>query len=99
MKACSNVVCTVMKDMVKIRNENDKLKREMEQMKKEDDKGKEAGVYENNENAKTWATNHVMVDEKTIEKLEHVVSCRIIKMSCIRKGVEERSIEEKDRDG
>ena len=34
----------VMKDIVEVRNENRKLKREMEQMKKEDDKRKEADV-------------------------------------------------------
>ena len=61
----------VMKDVVEVRNDNEKLKREMEQMKKEDDTRKEAGVYETNENFKTWATTAKrMTDEKSIEKLE-----------------------------
>ena len=34
----------VMKDEVEVRNENQNLKRQMEQMKNEDDKRKEAGV-------------------------------------------------------
>ena len=36
----------VLKDVVEVRKENEKLKRDMEQIKKEDDKRKEAGVYE-----------------------------------------------------
>ena len=60
----------VMKDVVEVRNENEKLNRDMEQMKKEDANRKEAGVYEKNENVKTWATiAKRMTDEKTIEKL------------------------------
>ena len=43
----------VMKDVVEVRNENENLKRQMEQMKNEDDKRKEAGVYEKNENVIT----------------------------------------------
>ena len=46
-----------MKDVVEVRNENENLKRHMEQMNNEDDKRKEAGVYEKNENVNTWATN------------------------------------------
>ena len=42
----------MMKDVVKVRNENEKLKQDMEQMKKEDDNSKETGEYENNENVK-----------------------------------------------
>ena len=86
----------VMKDVVEVRNENEKLKREMEQLKKEDVKRKEAGVYENNENVKTWATIATrMTDKKTIEKLERVESGMIVKRSDIRNEVEERSFEEK----
>ena len=86
----------VMKDVVEVRNENEKLKREMEHIKKEDDKKKETGVYEKNEHAKTWATiAKRMTDEKTIEKLERVESGMIVKSSDIRKEVEERSFEEK----
>ena len=49
------------------------LKRQMEQMKNEDDKRKEAGVYEKNENVNTWATiAKRLTNEKTIEKLERV---------------------------
>ena len=63
----------VIKDVVEVRNENEKLKRQMEQMKNEDDKRKEAGVYENNANIKTWATiAKRLTNEKTIEKLERV---------------------------
>ena len=61
----------VMKDVVEVRNENDNLKRQMEQMKNEDDKRKEAGVHEKNENVNTWATiAKRLTNEKTIEKLE-----------------------------
>ena len=42
-----------MKDVVEVSNENENLKRQMEQMKNEDDKRKEAGMYENNENVNT----------------------------------------------
>ena len=60
----------VMEDVVEGRNENEKLKQQMEQMKNEDDKRKEAGVYENNDNVKTWATIvKRQTNEKTIEKL------------------------------
>ena len=42
-------------------------------MKNEEDKGKEASVYEHNENVETWATiAKRMPDEKTIEKLERL---------------------------
>ena len=42
-------------------------------MKNEDDKRKEAGVYEKNENVKTLATiAKMLMNEKTIEKLERV---------------------------
>ena len=42
----------------------------MEQMKNEDDKRKEAGVYEKNENVNTWATiAKRLTNEKTIENL------------------------------
>ena len=82
--------------VVEVRNDNEKLKREMEQMKKEDDTRKEAGVYETNENFKTWATTAKrMTDEKSIEKLERVESGMIVKRSDIRKEVEERSFEER----
>ena len=61
----------VMKDVVEVRNENENLKRQMEQMKNEDDKRKEAGVHEKNENVNTWATiAKRLTNEKTIEKLE-----------------------------
>ena len=43
----------VMKDVVEVRNENENFKRQMEQMKNEDDKSKEAGVYEKDENVNT----------------------------------------------
>ena len=46
-----------MNDVVEVRNENEKLKRQMEQMKNEDDKRKESGVYENNENVNTRLCN------------------------------------------
>ena len=36
-----------------------------------------------------------MADEKTIEKLERVESCMLVKRSYIRKEVEERSFEER----
>ena len=63
----------VMKDVVEVRNENVNLKRQMEQMKNEDDKRKEAGVYEKNENVNTWATIvKRLTNEKTIENLERV---------------------------
>ena len=50
----------------------------MEQMKKRDDKRKEAGVYEKNTNVKTWAT---IAKRMTIEKLERVESGMIVKRS------------------
>ena len=79
----------VMKDMVEVRNETEKLKPDMERLNNKDDKRKEAGVYENNENVKTWATIvKRMTDEKTIEKLERVETCMIVKRSVIRKEVE-----------
>ena len=78
-----------MKDVVEVRNENEKLKREMEQMKKEDDKRKEACIYEKNENVKTWSTiAKRMTDEKYIEKLERVESGMIVNRSVIRKDIE-----------
>ena len=86
----------VMKDVVKVRNENEKLKRDMEQMKKDDDNRKEAGVYENNENVKTWTTiAKRMPDGKNIEKYERVESGMIVNRSEIRNEVEERRFEEK----
>ena len=86
----------VRKDVVEVRNENEKLKREMERMKNEQDTRKEAGVYEKNENVKTWVTiAERMTDEKTIEKLERVETGMIVKRSDIRKEVEERSFEER----
>ena len=85
-----------MKDVVEVWNENEKLKPDMEQMKKGDDNRKEASVYENNENVKTWATiAKRLTDDKTIEKLERVESGMIVNRSDIRKKVEERSFEEK----
>ena len=63
-------------------------------MKKEHDKRKEPGVYENNENVKTWTTiAKSMTDEKTIEKLERVESGIIVKRSDIRKEMKEGSFE------
>ena len=68
----------------------------MEPMKKKDDKRKEAGVYENNENVKIWATIAIrMTDEKAIENLERVYSCMIVKRSDIRREVKDRSFEDK----
>ena len=49
----------VMKDEVGVRNENAKLKRQMEQMKNEDDL--KNCVYENNENFKIWVTIEKLV--------------------------------------
>ena len=66
-------------------------------MKTEDDKRKEAGVYKNNENVKTWATfAKRMTDERTMEKLERVESGVIVIRSDIRKEVEEFSGEKKE---
>ena len=82
----------VMKDVVEVRNENEKLKRQMEHMKNEDDKRKEAGMYENNENVKIWATIAKRIkNEKTIEKLERVEESMMMNTSDVRKQVEERN--------
>ena len=84
----------VMKDVVEVRNENEILKRQMEQMKNEDDKRKEAGVYENNENIDTWATiDKWLMNEKTIEKLERVEESMMMNKSDVRKQVEESNYE------
>ena len=78
-------VCA-MKDVVEVRNKIEKLKRDMQQMKKEDDNRKEAGLYENNKNVKTWATiAKRMTDEKTIEKSKRVESGMIVNRSDIKK--------------
>ena len=75
----------VMKDVVEVRNENEKLKQQMEQMKNED---------ENNENVKTWATiAKRLTNEKTIEKLERVEESMMMNKSDVRKQVEESNYE------
>ena len=84
----------VMKDVVEVRNENEKLNRQMEQMKNEDDKRKEAGVYENNENVKTLTTiAKKLTNEKTIEKLERVEEIMMMNKSDVRQQVEESNYE------
>ena len=84
----------VMKDVVEVRNENENLKRQMEQMKNEDDKRKEAGVYEKNENVNTWATiAKRLTNEKTIEKLERVEESMMMNKNDVRKQVEESNYE------
>ena len=80
-------LCEV-KNMVEARNEN--LKRQMEQMKNEDDKRKEAGVYEN-ENVNTIGKR--LTDEKTIEKLERVEESMMMNKNDARKQVEEGNYE------
>ena len=86
------VLC-VMKDVVEVWNENDKLK---QQRKNEDDKRKEAGVYEKNDNVKTWATiAKRLTNEKTIEKLERVEESMMMNTSDVRKQVEECNYEGK----
>ena len=77
----------VMKDVVEVRNEN--LKRQMEQMKNEDDKRKEAGVYENNENVNTWAIiAKRLTNEKTIEKLQQVEESMMMNKNDVHKQVD-----------
>ena len=84
----------VMKDVVEVRNENENLKRQMEQMKNEDDKRKEAGVYENNENINTWATiAKRLTNEKTIENLERVEESMMMNKNDVRKQVKESNYE------
>ena len=84
----------VMKEVVEVRNENEILKRQMEQMKNEDDKRKEAGVYEKNENVNTWATiAKRLTNEKTIEKLERVEESMMMNKSDVQKQVEESNYE------
>ena len=84
----------VMKDVVEVKNENEKLKRQMKQMRNEDDKRKEAGVYDKNENVNTWATiAKRLTNEKTIEKLERVEESMMINKNDVRKQVEERNYE------
>ena len=84
----------VMKDVVEVRNENENLKRQMEQMKNEDDKRKEVGVYEKNENVNTWATiAKRLTNEKTIEKLERVEESMMMNKNDVRKQVEESNYE------
>ena len=62
----------------------------MEQMKNEDDKRKEVGVYEKNENVNTWATiAKRLTNEKTIEKLEQVEESMVVSKNDVRKQVEE----------
>ena len=82
----------VMKDVVEVRNEN--LKRQIEQMKNEDYKRKEVGVYEKNENVNTWATiAKRLTNEKTIEKLERVEESMMMNKNGVRKQVEESNYE------
>ena len=84
----------VMKDVVEVRNENENLKQQMEQMKNEDDKRKEAGVYAKNENVNTWATiAKRLTNEKTIEKLERVEESMMMNKNDVRKQVEESNYE------
>ena len=76
----------VMKDVVEVRNENEKLKRQMEQKKNGNDQRKEAGLCEKNENVKTWATIAKRpTNEKTIDKLERVEESMMMKM-CTKAG-------------
>ena len=84
----------VMQDVVEVRNENENLKRQMEQMKNEDDKRKEACVYEKNENVNTWTTiAKRLTNEKTIEKLEQVEESIMMNKSDVRMYVEESNYE------
>ena len=84
----------VMKDVVAVRKENENLKRQMEQMKNEDDKRKEAGVYEKSENENTWTTiAKRLTNEKTIEKLERVEESMMMNKNDVRKQVEESKYE------
>ena len=93
----------VMKEVVEVKRENEKMKREndnlkheVEVLKNEDTKRKDAGIYEKNEDVKTWATIAKRItNEKTIEKLECVEAGMIVKKSDIRKEIEESSIEER----
>ena len=93
----------VMKEVVEMKRENEKmklenenLKHEVEVLKNEDTKRKDAGIYEKNDNVKTWTTiTKRITDEKTIEKLERVEAGMIVKKSDIRKEIEESSIEER----
>ena len=63
-------VLEVKRENRKLKNENDNLKREVEVIKNEHTKRKEAGVYENNENVKSWTTIAKQItDERTIKKL------------------------------
>ena len=86
----------VMKEVVEVKRENENLKHEVEVLKNEDTKRKDAGIYEKNEDVKTWATIAKRItNEKTIEKLESVEAGMIVKKSDIKKEIEESSIEER----
>ena len=81
-----------------MKRENDNLKHEVEVLKNEDTKRKDAGIYEKNENLKILETIAKRItDEKTIDKLEHVDAGIIGKKSDIRKEVEESSIKGRRR--
>ena len=87
-------VFCAMKDVVEFRNENEKSKRQMEQMKNEDDIRKEAGVNEKNENIKTLAIiTKRLPNEKTIEKLKRVEESMLMNKSDVRKQVEKSNHE------
>ena len=91
----------VMKEVVerkraneKMKRENENVKHEVEVLKNEDTKRKDAGIYEKNDNVKTWETIAKRItDEKTIEKPERVEAGIIVKKSDIKK--EESRIEER----
>ena len=83
-----------MKDVVDVRNENEQLKRQMEPMKNEDDKRKEARVYEKNENVNACTTiAKRLTNKKIIKKLEQVEETMMMNKSDVRKQVEENNYE------
>ena len=58
----------VMKEVGEVKRENENLKHEVELLINEDTKRKDAGIYEKNENVKTWA---IIAKRITAEKIDN----------------------------